>query len=937
MNAERWHQIETLFEQALELEHSARKPFLEQSCQGDATLYDEIVSLLDADTNLHSLLEGLAVDAVDLFDSKSYVGKNVGAYRIVREIASGGMGTVFLAERVDGDFEQQVALKLIKRGMDSKEILRRFSSERQILARLQHPNIAALLDGGLTEDSMPFFAMQFIEGKPITDFCDENQLSIDDRLRLFQVVCDAVQYAHQNLVVHRDLKPGNILVMADGTVKLLDFGIAKVLDDSAEALLEGAPNLTRTGFRVMTPEYASPEQTRGEAITTASDVFSLGIILYELLTGQRPFDLTNKTPTEIERLLASTAITKPSTAVSRLLRKQRDERANAIVTARRTQPEKLRRQMTGDLDNICLMALRIEPQRRYSSAQQFREDIGRHLTGRPVVARPDTLRYRGQKFFQRNRKAVSAALVVVLLAVGLIGFYTSQLANERDRAQQEAAKAEEVSNFLMGLFEVSDPSQAKGQTVTARELLDRGATRIEQDLGGQPAVQAKMMNLIGNVYKSLGLYDQAIRLMQRSLAVRSRLFGDRHLEVAESLSDLAMMFYEQDETAPAESLLVAALDIQAAVSNQDDLFKATLLQNLAQVHQYIGNYQPADSLYRHALNIQTELLDEDHAELAMTYHNMAVLQSDLGEYSTSEQYYRKALHIDSLAYGAESPEVATDLNDLAYTILQRGDMATAETLYRRALHLRERFLPDPHPDLAHTLNHLSRLLYLKTDYDTAEPIARRGLAMRKKIFGEANAEVVASTGTLAGILMAKGQIEEAAKLYRQNMNTLKQLFGDRHPYYAAAVNSVARALHKQGKLRQSEAYFQKSLKLHKQLLPHGHVNISRPLFGMGSVQIELQKLSAAEASLTEALQILQNAMPENHWRIANVACTLGECLTKQQRFPEAEEHLLHSFKILSSSEIEKPSLRTRTLRNLVQLYEVWNKPEKAEKYQVLLY
>lgn len=937
MDKEYWQKIQKLFEQVLKLPRAKREAFLKSACGNDSDLYEEVRSLLDADTNAHSLLDGLAVDAIDLPPLEDYLGKSIGSFKIISEIAAGGMGRVFLAERTTGGFEQRVALKLIKRGMDSEEILKRFRSERQILAHLQHPNIAKLVDGGLTEEGVPYFAMEYIAGKPIDIYCDEKKLTIAQRLHLFQTVCKAVHYAHQNLVVHRDLKPNNILVTNSGVVKLLDFGIAKVLTESDDLLHADPTKMTRTGFRVMTPEYASPEQIRGESITTASDIFSLGMVLYELLTGQRPFEISTRSPAEMEKLLDSTNIRKPSTAVRKLTSaKAPNGTGNTVAeisAARRTHPERLSKQLSGDLDNICLMALKKEPDRRYHSAEQFHEDLQRYLEGQPVLARPDTLLYRGQKFAQRNKVSVFTTTFVFVLVVALIGFYTHKLATERDRARFEAAKAEQIADFLTGLFAVSDPSESKGETITARELLDRGAKRIEQKLKKQPEIQANMMNLMGNVYKSLGLYANAEKLIQKGLEIRQQLPVDKRLEVVESLSDLAMVVYEKGETAKAESLLVEALSQQQDTSPENEILRATLLQNLAQTHIYAGNFAKADSLFSRVIKMQTRLLGPEHKDLANTYHNAAVLKFDLGDDEASEAFYRKALAIDKATYGEDSPEVATDLNDLAYTVLQRGDMQTAERLYRQALALREKILPDPHPDLAHTLNHLSRLMYLQGKYEEAEPMARRALQMRIKIFGEDNAETAASRGNLAGILLAKGQVKRAKVLYLKNMTSLKALFGENHPYFAAALNSAARVLQANGELHKSEQYFTQSLQLHRKLLPTGHFNIARPLLGLGRVEMDLQKTNSAESHLTEALQILKGTLPETHWRIAQVECALGDCLTREKRYQEAETYLLHGYGIVSENNVRKPDLKNRLQENIAALYLAWGKPEKATPFQ----
>ncbi|MGH7472284.1 MAG: serine/threonine protein kinase, partial [Longimicrobiales bacterium] len=512
MDPARWDRINELFHGALEREPRDRDLFLRAACADDASLYHEVHALLAAEAAAQRALGGMVSDAVTSLLDTSMEGKPVGPYRVVREIGHGGMGAVYLAERVDGQFEQQVALKLIKQGMDTEQFLRRFRAERQILARLQHPHIARLLDGGIDHDGRPYFALEYVAGEPIDRYCDARGLAVDDRLALFVDACRAVMYAHGNLVVHRDLKPAHILVTEDGQVRLLDFGIAKVLREDEEA----SAGLTQVGIRALTPAYASPEQVRGEAVGTSTDVYSLGVILYELLTGARPYDVEQRSPAEVERVVCHTEPERPSTKVLHSWGASA-QAAQTFGRAHGVDVTRARRRLTGDLDVICLKALQKDPARRYPSVEALLEDIRRNLAGLPVLARPDAIGYRLAKFAGRHRVGLMGTAATLVLIASVAAFYTVRLSNERDRAQQEAAKAEQVATFLRGLFEVSDPSESRGQTVTARELLDQGAQRIERELASQPVVRAAMMRVIGDVYHSLGLHTSAKPLLERAL------------------------------------------------------------------------------------------------------------------------------------------------------------------------------------------------------------------------------------------------------------------------------------------------------------------------------------------------------------------------------------------------------------------------------------
>ena len=476
MDQNRWAKIEKLFERAVELNEQERIEYLKNECGDDYELFQEINSLIEADLKSHPIFDS-PQPALEIPENLKYEGKIIGSYKIVKQIGLGGMGSVYLAERADGQFEQKVALKLIKPGNNSFEIIKRFQAERQILARLQHPNIARLLDGGITNEGLPYFTMEYVEGDSIDVYCDKNKLSIKERLELFITVCNAVNYAHQNLIIHRDLKPGNIYITKDGRVKLLDFGISKVFTEDET---DGSTRMTQTGLFIMTPEYAAPEQIRGETVSTATDIYALGLILFQLLTGAFPYKLNSFAPLELEKVICLTDPAKPSTVITRSTKTTNDAEkteAEKIFTTRNIEPSNLKKLLIGDLDNICMMALRKEPANRYNSVEQFKDDVSKYLIGLPVIARTPTIKYRTQKFIRRHYLILSAATLTVLLVAVLTTVYFIQLKDERDKAKLEAQKAEQVSQFLESIFKVADPSESRGDTITAKELLDRGAKK----------------------------------------------------------------------------------------------------------------------------------------------------------------------------------------------------------------------------------------------------------------------------------------------------------------------------------------------------------------------------------------------------------------------------------------------------------------------------
>lgn len=889
-----WQRIEVLFDEAVKLSGEKREKFLRAISEQKPGLYQELVSLLEADAATHPLLDGHVIQVLEADSDLSMQGKQIGPYRIVRLLGAGGMGDVYLAERVKGDFDQRVALKLIKRGMDSQDILQRFRSERQILAQLQHPNIAHLLDGGLSEDGQPYFAMEYVDGQPIDAYCDAKRLTIAERLHLFLTVCQAVQYAHRTLVVHRDLKPANILVTQDDSVKLVDFGIAKMIADGG-SLLPGLPALTRTGQHIMTPEYASPEQIQGAPLTTASDVYALGVVLYELLTGMRPFDFSHKrSPAEIDRIISTTDVERPSTRLRRLDRDARQvepHRDLATVCANRaTQPQRLRKQLNGDLDNICLMALRKEPERRYSSVAQFAEDLQRYLSGQPVLARADTFSYRLQKFVRRHRTGVSIAVSAVLLITALTGFYTHQLASERDKARLEAQKAEQVSQFLQDLFELSDPSQAKGNEITAREILDEGAERIERELADQPEVQAEMMNVIGMVYESLGLFDEAETMVARALALRQTLYQPGHPDVNESLSDLGVIKKEQGEYQAAAAIHREVLAVRRQKLGDMNPKTIQSLQDLADVHYQAGEYDSAGVIYAEVLPARRELFGPKHESVAESSENLATVRHAQGRYAEADSLYRQASALHKLVYGEESRQLATNLSNRA---------------------------------------NLARVM---GNWDEAEKLQRQALAMRRKILGENHPDYTSSLNNLAVLLREKGDLDGAAEMYREAIAVRRKMLGANHPTVAVPLTGLASVLQAQGNLQEAEKLFLESLQLHRQTLPAKHPNIAHPLIGLARVLMQRGQSARAEPYLREALQLRKNGLPEGHWRTAQAESILAECLASLSKFQEAESLILPSLTLMRKSFGDEDIRTKNVLQRVYAMYEKWGRADKASEY-----
>jgi serine/threonine-protein kinase len=706
--ADRWRQIDGLFAEALEKTPEERAPFLAAACEGDDELRRAVESLLAADESSATFLErpagellGLVPEPVPAPEPALDPVVRLGPYRLLRRLGDGGMGTVYLARREDETYERDVAVKLIRSGLQSPDALHRFFAERQILARLEHPNIARLYDGGSTEDGRPYLVMELVEGVPVDEYCDRHQLTVDQRLDLFRRICAAVEYAHQNLLVHRDLKPANILVTAGGEPKLLDFGIAKRLEPGAATL----PDATQTGMRMMTPNYASPEQVRGDAVATTSDVYSLGVLLYELLAGRSPYRLLSGLPHEIEQAICEREPERPSVALFRAAPPAAEE----IAGERGARPQVLRRRLQGDLDNIVLMALRKEPRRRYGSAAQLSRDLENHLQSLPVVARPDTLAYRSRKFLRRHRAGVAAAAVVALLVAG---FIVSLIVQGR-RVVRERDKARYSLTFLMDTFKDADPYHTKGERLTADEIMTRGAERVTRDLARQPDVQAALMDAIGEVERGLGRYDRAEPLLARSLALRRAAFGPNSLEVAESLEHLGLLKQDRRDLAGSERLLRGALAIRRARLGDGDLGTAKTLDELGVV--LVAEKEPveAEKLHREALATAMRVEGAVGPTVAESLLQLAKAKLAQGNDMAAERVARQALVVERGVLGTRDPRLYRVQTDVAVVLTEADSPGEAEPLLRASLKAQRELLGDRHPDVAVTRAALAAALQRK--------------------------------------------------------------------------------------------------------------------------------------------------------------------------------------------------------------------------------
>ena len=771
LDKDRWKAVSPYLDRAMDLDEDQRGAWLELLHEHDSELARDLEQLLEERRAVldQGFLEEAPLLAVE---ERSLAGYTVGAYRLVSPIGQGGMGTVWLAERADGRFEGRAAVKLLNLSLMGSRRLRgeeRFKREGSLLARLTHPNIGRLIDAGVAASGQPYLVLEYIDGLPIDRYCDQHGLGVDDRIRLFLDVLAAVAHAHANLVVHRDLKPSNVLVSADGHVKLLDFGIAKLLQT------EDCTILTREGGAVLTPEFAAPEQVTGSEVTTATDVYSLGVLLYLLLGGQHPAGSGFKSPADLVKAIVDTDPPRLSETVT-----TSTETPETLVTnaARRAStPDKLRRLLRGDLDTIVAKALKKSAQERYDSVTALADDLRRYLAHEPIGARPDTLAYRTTKFARRHVKAVMAGAGVFALIAVLIGFYTSRLAAERDRARIEAQKSAKVSELMTELLTGADPFRDKPNP-DVRDLLDAGAARVQKELASEPEVLAEMLTAIGRVYLRLDIIDKAQPLLEQALELGRRSKTPEHPRLAQTLNDLGVLLRENGRPAESVAMLEEALAMRRRLLGEKHKDIAVTLSELGRSFESQGQDDRAEALGREALAMRRELLGEQHRETATSLGDLGLLLWQRGDYAGAEPLLRQSLDVSRRALGEHHLNVSTAMSNLALVVGDRGDTKTAEALFRQAIDVRRNALGPTHPGLAVPLNNLAFALREQGKYDEAVKALEEAIGLAIAAQGDQSRPVAHYRTNLARIYLARGDAAIAEPLLRRSLAVRLHEFGD---------------------------------------------------------------------------------------------------------------------------------------------------------------
>jgi len=814
MDLSQWEFIKSLVDHSLILSGKDRDDFIKEVCNDYPSISSDVIELLECieKSEKENFLNNawndyknvlLNKNPVDIKHGEHFINKEIGPYRISKLLGHGGMGIVFKATRIDGEFRRDVAIKMIRPFVHIDESLARLQIEKEILAKLQHPHIAQLYDAGMTTEGLPYLVMEYVDGVPIEEYCNKNKCKIDERLSLIKDVCSAVHYAHKNLIVHRDLKSQNIYVDKNGNVKILDFGIAKLLTPRNLAF----PNLkTIQGQKIWTPHYASPEQIKGKSITIQTDIYALGILLYRILTGSYPFNLKDKTLSEIEDIIINSSPLLPSQVIMRISDTDR------ITSNRKTKLPLLRNKLSGDIDALVCKAIRKEPEYRYHSVAQLSDDIDRYKAGIPLIARKGTLRYKTGKFIRRNKVGLMIAGTFLFFIVGFTGLYSFKITEERNKAQQERDKLEQVLNFMTGLLESGNPAESPGGALTAEMLLEKGIKQANV-LKKQPAVQARIFNVAGNVYLMLGKFERAETLFSKSVNIYKQKLSSDILGLTKSMNNLSIAYTRQ------------------------------------------GRYQMAANMYEKSLGLQIEKFGNNHPEIAETL-SLFGAWIPVSNIHNAAEMRKKSLQIRRTFYGDYHLKVADSYEENGRIKRALGLPKEAIKDYQKALHIRKTILGPSHPDVANVMILLGDIYNLyEIDKDSAEMIYNNALQLLYDKTELYHPQLLHVLGSYADLLSKKGNNQAAQQMIEQSVGIRRTVYGPNHPKTADGLNQLAEFYYKQNNYEQAVRLYKNSLKIKEEKLGNNHLALVGILRDLANTLIALEKYSEAEMLLIKALKI----------------------------------------------------------------------------------
>lgn len=866
MDASRWNRIQDLFHIVVEMDREAQAKMLADACAGDRELMDDVLRMLRSDAKGAHLLDGGLADIAGhvIAESSMKEYRRIGPWELRHVLGEGGMGTVFFAVR--SDLGTSAAVKILRNSWLSPARRERFTREQHTLAHLDHPSIARLMDAGTLEDGTPWFVMEYVEGMHLDEYCDAKCARVRDRLTLFRSVCEAVRFAHGRAVIHRDLKPSNIMVTSGGAVKLLDFGVARQLDEFGDA-----SDLTRTGLRMATPAFAAPEQLRGEPASVGADVYSLGVVLYRLLSGRLPFDGSRSTA-DVAQFAGDRDAERPSVLAGR----QPDCGASGVPSVSHGE--------WADLDVICLKAMHHDVRQRYVSAEALLRDVDHYLAGEPLEARPDSLVYRLKKFVRRHRIAVSATASVTVILVGLIALFTVRLAEERNSALAEAARTQRIQQFMRRLFDGGDADAGPAHDLRVRALLENGV-REARSLDKDPDIQSELYESLGDIYRKLGDLPRAEQLLLNALEKRRNVSGASSAAVAETIAALAQLRADQ-----------ARLD-------------------------------EAERLGREALDMSRRTLPAGHAKVAEATEGLGRILHQKGDYARAIPILEDAVRQRSSA--PHSPaDRAGAMYELANAYFYAGRYKDSEALNRTVLGIRTDIYGNGHPRVAEVLVNLGAIQQDVGNYEESERFQRQALEITRRFFGENHYRTAAGYTLLARSLVYQKRFEEALPLLTTALAVQEKVFGPVHPRVASAVNELGVVALQKGDAETAKAHYRRMLDIYKQVYPGGHYLIGTATSNLASAHLTAKDFSVAEKLFRDAVAIFTRTLSSNHLNTGIARVKLGRTLLRQNRLDEAETEAEAGLHILRKQ--MNPSVTwLNTARNdLAQIYGALGKKDK---------
>ena len=852
MDSARWERVQSLFHAAAELPEEQRQSYLEASCGTDTSLVRDVLALIEADSIPATIIDqAIARVAHDVMTASAMTTPTLplhtfGSYHVTGVLGEGGMGVVYLAER--SDLGSRAAVKILRDAWLSPARRERFAAEQRTLAQLEHASIARLYDSGTLSEGTPWFVMEYVEGTPITEYCRTHQCDLRERLRLFKEICEAVAYAHSNLVVHRDLKPSNILVKSDGTVKLLDFGISKQLD-----ALDSPAEQTRTAARMMTPAYASPEQIRGDPVGTHTDVYSLGVILYELIVGRLPFDLANRAPGEAEKIILEREAERPSAAAKRM----------SLISAG-PHLHGINKGQWADLDVLVLTAMHKDVERRYRTVWALVRDVDHFLRNEPLEARGDSARYRVGKFVTRHRRSITLSAFAALVVVTLVVFYTVRLRSARNVAVAETARAERIQGFTLNLLQGGDEDVGPSDSLRVVTLVDRGVQEA-QTLDREPATQAQLYETLGGLYQKLGRFPHADTLLRKSLDQRRRLFGNEHPDVAQSLIALGMLRDAQAEYDTAEALVTQGLAMMRRTLPADAPAIRKATASLGRVLDDKGDYDKAIPVLEEAVRLESAQ-GKPTQDLSVAMSELANVHFYAGHYAKSDTLNRQVLAIDHGLYGDVHPHIADGLMNLGAIAMENQNFAESERYNREALVITRAWYGNAHPETASNLTLLGRALVSEKKFDEATTVLREALQIQEGVYGKVHPRVASALNELGRVAQQKGDLDEAERDFVRLVDIYRKVYNDKHYTIGIALSNLAGVYRDRKRYADAEKLFNDALRRYAAELPPDHQLVGIARVRLGEVLIDEQRYADARRELTEGQRILaKQSSPPPLW------------------------------------------------------------------------